>query len=339
VYTCLVVLANPTSSRQRVAALVQIPRGSIPVAGARPTHTIDVALEPYGTHGHEYSFYFPSPGRWTHFPVHVSRAGQIIAAAPPRALDVEAGGAAPDPRSWPYLSQRGTLDEVIAYLASANLAAIDLSRVAWRLRDRAAYLAILVALERRRAFDGDLWGYAFLHRDAPRMRAWLRADPDDHWLGKGDPGLDMIGLDGEDLGTYEHLELAPLVNARAHRLGPRLRILNDGLAAQYTKFLELVAHRPAPAPRDLVAAAHYLLAQDRVAPALAALARVDNTTLTSRMQYDYLAGYAACITGDLGRARELATCWRDHPVDRWRHRFGALAAMLDEIDGAAPANV
>ena len=68
VYTCLVVLANPTSSRQRIAALVQIPRGSIAVAGARPTQTIDVVLEPYGTHGHEYSFYFPAPGTWTALP-------------------------------------------------------------------------------------------------------------------------------------------------------------------------------------------------------------------------------------------------------------------------------
>ncbi|MEP6864044.1 MAG: hypothetical protein ABJE66_25675, partial [Deltaproteobacteria bacterium] len=63
VYTCLVVLANPTSSRQRIAALLQIPRGSIAVGGTRATQTIDIALAPYGTHGHEYSFYFPLPGR------------------------------------------------------------------------------------------------------------------------------------------------------------------------------------------------------------------------------------------------------------------------------------
>jgi hypothetical protein len=52
------------------------------------------------------------------------------------------------------------------------------------------------------------------------------------------------------------------------------------------------------------------------------------------MQHDYLAGYAACLTGELGRARQIAEHWRDHPVDRWRHRFGALAALLDEVDGA-----
>ena len=346
VYTCQVVLANPTSARQRVAALVQIPRGSIALAGARPTHTSDALLEPYGTHGHEVSFYVPAPGRWSHFPVHVSRSGQIVAAAPGRHLEVRADAAAPDAQSWPYLSQRGELAGVVAHLAAANLATTDVSRVAWRLRDRAAYDAILGALEARCAFDAALWGYALLHRDPPRIRTWLRARAAD--LAAAGPVLDMIepersetggsgprGIDAEDLGSYEHLELAPLINARAHRLGPRVRILNDGLAAQYTRFLDLVAHRRAPTPDDLLAATHYLLAQDRVPAALAALARVNPAAIAGRMQHDYLAAYAACLTGELGRARELATRWRDHPVDRWRLRFAALAAMLDEVDGAA----
>jgi hypothetical protein len=334
IYTCLVVLANPTSSRQRVSALVQIPRGSIAVGGARPTHTIDALLEPYGTHGHEVSFYFPAPGRWSHFPVHVSRAGQIVAAAPGRVLEVRAEAAAPDTGSWPYLSQRGALSEVLAFLAGANLAAVELPRVAWRLRDRGAYTAIVAALEARRVYEPTLWGYALLHGDAPRIRTWLRARAAE-LLGAG-PVLDMIDLDAEDLGSYEHLELAPLVNARAHRLGPRREILNDGLAAQYTRFLDLVAHRRAPTAEDLLAAAHYLFAQDRVAPALAVLARVDPGAIADRMQHDYLAGYAACLTGELGRAREVAARWREHPVDRWRSRFAALGQLLDELAGAAP---
>ncbi|MDX2091632.1 MAG: hypothetical protein SFX73_27475 [Kofleriaceae bacterium] len=337
VYTCQVVLANPTSSRQRIAALVQIPRSSLPVAGARPTQTIEVVLEPYGTHGYEYAFYFPAPGTWSHFPVHVSRGGSIVAAAPPRELEVVRGGAHLDPRSWPFVSQRAPLPEVAAYLLSANLAAIDLSRVAWRLRDRAAYDVILAALEQRKAFDPTLWGYALLHHDAPRLRAWLRAlGP--QLLGAG-PVLDMLGFDAEDVGVYEHLELAPLTNARAHRLGPKLRILNDGLAAQYTRFLELVAHRPAPGAEDLLAATAYLLAQDRIAAALDTFARIDASAVVDRMQYDYLSAYLACANGDLERARSLAARWRAHPVDRWRHRFAALAAMLEEIGGARPAIV
>ncbi len=345
VYTCQVVLANPSSARQRIAALIQIPRGSIAVGGAKATTTIDVALEPYGTHGHEVSFYFPHAGAapgaatgvWSHFPVHVSRSGAIVAAAPVRAIEVTSTAAAADPRSWPYLSQRGSVADVVAYLATANLAAIDLDKVAWRLRDRAAYTLIIEALEKRQVFSPTLWGYAWLHTDAPRVRAFLRSRI--AFINDPGPVLEMIDLDGEDLATYEHLELAPLVNARAHKLGPKLRILNDGLAAQYNRFLDLVAHRPVPTAKDLVGAAHYLFAQDRLELALAVLARVDATKLADRMQYDYLAAYAACVQGDVVRARSLVTPWNEHPVDRWRHRFGAMRSMLDEIDGAAPSMV
>jgi hypothetical protein len=345
VYTCQVVLANPTSARQRISALIQIPRGSIAVGGAKATTTIDVALQAYGTHGHEVSFYFPHAGAtpdattgvWSHFPVHVSRGGVIVAAAPVRALEVTSTAAAADPRSWPYLSQRGTLADVVAYLATANLAAIDLDKVAWRLRDSDAYRQILEALDKRQAFSPTLWGYAWLHADAPRVRAFLRS----RIALQNDPGpvLEMLDIDGEDLMTYEHLELSPLVNARAHKLGPKLRILNDGLSAQYNRYLDLVSHRPVPTAKDLVGAAHYLFAQDRLEAALAVFARVDPAKLADRMQYDYLAAYAACIHGDVARARSLVTPHRDHPVDRWRHRFGAMLSMLDEIDGAAPSIV
>ena len=362
VYVCQIVVANPSSQRQRVSALVQVPRGSIAVGGGKPTETLDVVLEPYGTHGREIAFYWPAAGAWSQFPVHVSRDGAIVAAATPRALEVHTGDAAPDRASWSYLSQRGTTGEVVAYLATANLAALELTRVAWRLRELAAYRAILGALEARRVYDETLWGYAFLHRDAPRIRTWLRA----YALGgslAGGPVLDMIGLDDEAIGRYEHLELAPLTNARAHRLGSKLKILNDGLARQYERFLALVAHRPAPTAEDLLAATHYLLAQDRIAPALATLARVDQTAppfggaaargqapggdasqLAERMQYDYLTGYVAAVTGDVPRAREVAARWaagesQGGLIDRWRHKFGALAQMLAELDGAATAAV
>src|SRR5207245_6500092 len=56
--------------------------------------------------------------------------------------------------------------------------------------------------------------------------------------------------------------------------------------------------------------------------------------VAERMQHDYLAAYAASLTGDTARAKELATRWRDLPVDRWRRKFDALAAMLDELAGA-----
>jgi hypothetical protein len=202
------------------------------------------------------------------------------------------------------------------------------------MRDMAAYSKILTELESRRAYDETLWSYAILHRDPRRLQIWLRA-LGDRLLAAG-PVLEMLRIDAEDLGAYEHLELAPLINARAHRLGRKLRILNDGLSAQYQRFLELVAHRPAPTSEDLLAAAHYMLAQDRVDETFALLRRVRRDQLADQMQHDYLAAYAACLEGNVGDARELAQRWREHPVDRWRNKFSAMVNMLDEVAGAAP---
>jgi hypothetical protein len=168
------------------------------------------------------------------------------------------------------------------------------------------------------------------------MRAWLRALGER--LLEAGPALDVLAIDAEELGYYEHLELAPLFNARAHMLGARLRILNDGLAAQYDRFLELVAHRAAPRDEDLLAATHYLLAQDRIDEGRAVFARIDRARLADRMQADYVDAYLACCDGDLARARTAISAWTDHPVDRWRQRFAAIAAMLDELAGRAPAS-
>ena len=335
VYACLVVLANPSSTRQRISALVQIPRGSIGVAGARATHTLDVVLEPYGTHGHEYAFYFPAPGTWSHFPVHVSRGGVIVAAAPPVTLEVITGGAPADTVSWAHVSQRGTLADVVALLAAENLATLDLERIAWRLKDRAAYDAILGALEARRAFHPTLWGYALLHRDLARVRTLLRVRAETLMAAGPVLAMSAVGLDAEDLGAYEHLELSPLVNARAHTLGGKLRILNDGLAAQYRRFLELVAHRPAPTGEDWLAAAAYMLTQDRTAAAQHALVQLGagGVPVVDRMQHAYLVAYAACLVGDVATARAWAEPFRGVPVERWRRRYDALLALLDEVTG------
>ena len=101
----------------------------------------------------------------------------------------------------------------------------------------------------------------------------------------------------------------------------------------------MIAHRSSPTSEDLLAGAAYLLAQDRYEPALSMLARIDAGKLADRMQYDYVTAYAACLVGDRARAGEIATRWRQLPVDRWQRRFGALAALISELGGAAPTIV
>lgn len=339
IYVTQVVVANPTGTQQRLSVLVQIPRGSVPTSAAKATRTHDVVLPPYAAHGIEVCFYFPRPGATSHFGAHVSKRGALIAAAAGATLQVVEASDAVDTASWGHLSQHGSLPEVLQILRTQNLGALDLSRIAWRMRELEAYRAILEVLEQRLAFDPTLWGYALWHGDRPRIRRWLRTQDR---LREAAPVIDaaLVELDAEQLELYEHLEFAPLINARAHRLGAKTKILNDGFAAQLTKFLELVAHRKAPTVDDHLVAAHYLFAQDRFDEGRAALDRaeaMDAAGHRSRMQLDYLRAYAACAAGELAVARSFAQRWIDQPVDRWRKRFAALLAMLDQAEGAAPS--
>ncbi len=338
IYACQVVVANPTGTQQRISTLVQIPRGAVPTSACKATRTYDVALPPYAAHGLEVAFYFPRPGSFTQFGAHVAKRGELIAAAPGTSLQVLAPGEVLEVTSWAHVSQRGSLEEVVEVLRTHNLGALELSKVAWRMREPAAYQAILGALEARLAYDATLWSYALLHGDRPRLRRWLRTQD----LSGAGPVIEaaLVELDAEQLETYEHLEYAPLINARAHRLGAKTKILNDGFAAQLRRFLELVAHRARPTVDDHLVAAHYLFAQDRFDDAHAQLSRAEALGVASHhsaLQRDYLLAYAACARGELAAARALAAPHLNQPVDRWRHRFTALTAMLDEVDGAAPA--
>ncbi|MBX3232244.1 MAG: hypothetical protein KIT84_18980 [Labilithrix sp.] len=330
VYRCLVVVTNPTSASEKLDVLMQIPKGALPVASGFLTRTVTVHLSPYGTQSLEYAFYFPLPGRFSHFPAHVTRGGALLVAAEARELEVVREPSTVDQASWSHVSQRGSLAEVLAFLEGANLGRVDLERVAWRMHDREAFTRVTELLAARRVYDDRLWAYALLHHDRGRAGEWLRHQED--FLREGGPELDGV-VDPVERAWFQHLEYAPLINARAHRLGAQRRILNDGLDAQYRAFLDVVAHRAKPASDALLAAAHYLLCMDRVEDAIALLDRVRPGEIEAKLQHDYLAAYVACYRGDLAAARRLATPWATVAIDRWRSRYGALVEMLDEVEG------
>jgi hypothetical protein len=335
VYQARIAVTNPTSAAQRLDLLLQIPRGAMPVASGFLTRTRHLHLAPYGTESITYAFYFPAPGRWGHFPAHVIRGGELAAFAEPSTLEVVREPTTADTASWAHVSQQGSLDEVLAFLDRENLGRIDLDRVAFRMRDRAAFTRITDRLAARHVYQDRLWAYALLHADRPRAAEWLRHQ--DGFLDLAGPALEggLVTLDPVERRRYQHLEYSPLINARAHQLGKRRRILNEALAAQYRAFLELTAHRPRPSDADLLVAAHYAFCLDRVEWALSLLDRVRPEALHTRLQYDYLAAYAACCRGDLAAARARISPWIDHPVDRVRFRALALATMLDEAEGRA----
>jgi hypothetical protein len=112
---------------------------------------------------------------------------------------------------------------------------------------------------------------------------------------------------------------------------------NQDLARQYSALLSRLGYHDTLDSADWLAVTYYLLLQDRIEDALAAFARVDAAAVTTKVQYDYLAAYLAFFTGDVQRARTIATARKDHPVPHWQQRFATVLAQLDEAEGKAPA--
>ncbi len=335
VYGTEVVVSNPTTQPRRLELLVQVPAGAIAVGGARATEGRDLRLGPLESARVEVLFTFPEPGDFALAPAQVARDGAALASADARTLHVVDEPTEVDETSWEHVSQNGTLEQVLGYLEGANVGALDLSRVAWRMRDRDAYTRLLGALRGRRVFDRTLWGYAIHQRDARGAAELLQMSDD--WLRGCGPVLDapLVRIDPVERRVYEHVEFDPLVNERAHPFGGARRVLNADVAAQLRRFLEVTAHRPRLSDDDRLEVTYYLLLQDRVEEALATFATVDRDAVEARMGWDSCAAYLAFFTDDRERARAIAEPYRDHPVARWRNRFRDVLAQLDEVEGAA----
>ena len=338
VYGAHVVVGNPGSSPIKVDLLTQIPRGALPVLGGKVTQSRYVRLAPYVTQQFEYHFYFPEPATnatsFPHFPAHASVAGKSAASA--RGLDfrVVRQLSRVDTASWEYISQQGTEAEVFTYLEQHNLARLDLEQVAWRSRNGVDFFRRMIAfLAQHHVWSEPHYRYAVVHNDAGALREWLR-HRDDFLAGCGGwLSTRLVSIDPIERRTYEHLEYSPLVNQRAHRVGPEHRIANPVIRAQYQQLLGILAYRPTLDPMDQLSLVYHLFLQDRIEEALARLKSISVESLPTRLQYDYFRCYAALYEEKLADARGIAARYSEHPVDRWRGLFAEVIAQLDEIEG------
>ncbi len=341
IYASQVVVTNPTSSAHRLDLLVQIPEGAVPVAGADYTKSHPLNLPAFSTERIETKFYFPSPSDadgFALYPVQVAKNEHILATGEARSLKVVDSLSDLDEASWDYLSQFGTEKQVLDFLAANNLHRLELSRIAWRARESVDFLRQATSLiGSRHAYDAILWSYGLHHNDTAIAREYLKHRDD--FLSRCGKTIEceLVSLDPVERHWHQHLDYAPLVNARTHRLGRENRILNNRFFAQYGGFLDLLAHKPALGAEDKLAVAAYLSLQDRVEEALAWLDSVPEAEVVSRVQYDYLRAYHAFHREDLASAKAVAAAYAEYPVDKWRASFAAVAAQVAEIEGADAA--
>ena len=335
-YGCQVVVTNPTSAKRVANVLLQVPAGAVPVQGGFWTRGVTVELQPYATAQLEYHFYFPKAGAFAHYPAHAAEKGKIAAAATAREFTVVDVPTAVDTTSWEIVSQQGSGQEVLDFLDRNNLHRLDLDKIAWRMKERGFFDAVLQRLRARHAWSDTLWSYAILHGDAAATREYLEHQP--AFLAQLGSHLrsPLVDVDPVVQKRIEQLELDPLVHQRAHQLGARRVRGNADLAAQYQKLMDVLGYKPTLSSEDRLAVTYYLLLQDRIEEGLAQFAQVRRDEVQETLQYDYLSAYLCFFTADTQKAREIAERYKDHPVLHWQKRFATVLAQLDEIDGKAP---
>jgi hypothetical protein len=333
VYGCQIVVTNPTPSRQRLSVLTQIPAGAIAVNNGQPTKTVWLDLEPYRTQIVDYQFYFPRAGQFDHFPVHVAKAEALVAMASPFHFNVVEKPTKLDTESWEYVSQNGSEADVLAFMNRENIHALDLEKIAFRMKDRVFFETVIHLVEERHAYHPTLWSYGLYHNMVPVAREYL-THVDQMVNECGGPIVSpLLVIDPVIRHQYEHLEYKPLINARAHALGQNRQIVNARFNEQYHHMLHNLTYRGKLSNEELLAVTYYLLLQDRVDEAQSTFAQIKADTLATRMQYDYCAAYLDMFTDDPRKVRALVATYSNHPVERWRNAFAAIRGQLDEIEG------
>jgi hypothetical protein len=295
-YGCRVVVTNVASAAQQTSLLLQVPVGSVPLRapyGARNgdvcslrTKTIFVSVAPYSTHVVEYFFYFPGTGSFGHYPVQVSKTFgadvRVIGSGAPAQLSVvPVLTTPPDTKSWEFVSQEGTDDEVLAFLAAPahNIHKyVSPVRVAFRCRNAGFFVRLTALLRSRSYYDQSIWSYALFALYSNDTTPLSAADA----AGVNKAAAEFLSHEqtlaaagassrvGPYLSSpflvrdahagvyneYQHLEYLPIINARAHSVNAadntgsggsngalsRARIQNKQLREQYTRFLQYLAY-------------------------------------------------------------------------------------------------
>src|SRR5262249_60443331 len=96
--------------------------------------------------------HLPRGGHFAHCPAHVAKNEALVAATKPTVFEVAETPSKPDAESWESVSQNGTPEQVLAYLNRENVHALDLEKIAFRMKDRAFFDSVLALLKARHAY-------------------------------------------------------------------------------------------------------------------------------------------------------------------------------------------
>ncbi len=331
-YGCQVIITNPTSSPGKLRMLIQIPGGALPLRKGFYSKSFPINIEPYQTLTREYYFFFPKPGLFESYPVQVSKDEKFLAEGTYLKFNVVRKLTKADKRSWEWISQEGTDDQVLEYLKNNNLHRLDLKKIAFRMKNKSFFQKTVKLLKELMIYDNTIWSYGIFHNDPEIIGEYL---PNTGFAKRCGYYIDspILKIDPFEMGLYEHLEYKPLINARVHMVGKKRKILNDRFFMQYTKFMKTLRYKAKPCSADFMEIVYYLLLQDRIDEALSFFKRIRYKEIDSQVQYDYAKTYLDFYLGSLKDVRKTAEKYAKYPVPGWQKRFKAALKILDKLEG------
>ncbi|TWU23348.1 hypothetical protein Pla52o_28840 [Novipirellula galeiformis] len=324
------VISNPTADPQIVEVFWQIPEGSLPLAGSQVTDSETITLEPFAVEAIEYQFYFPSIGKFPHYPATVARDGELLSRGSTRTFAVVDQATELTKISWEKVARSGTAAEISEFLASTNLHQLDWMLVAHRMSEADVYHAVTSVLESAHLAITELWAYSLTHRDEPAIENFLSLRED--LVQRVGPELDspLLHVNATDQRFHEMLEFAPLVRARIHRLGEDDEILNPTFLDHYRDFVRVLGFKKEVPQNETLALTYYLLIQNRIEEAIATFAKIERDSIATKLQFDYMDAYLAMHQGQYERAENIANRRTAEAVPRWQSRFSELANQLKQ---------
>jgi len=337
-YGAQVVVSNPSSSYQKLVVMYQIPEGSIPVNKGKYSEGIQISLKPFSTKAIEYFFYFPKVGNFSAYPVQVAADEKCIASTNTATFKVVQQLSQMNTRSWKYISQNGSNEDVLQYLKENNLNRLDLKKIAFRMKDRSFFHKVIGLLRSRQFFHSVIWSYGLYHQDQSVITQYLEQSSFASNCGMFIESP-LLTIRPVARNNYEHLEYAPFVNARVHQLGNRHSLLNERFFKQYNQFLTYLSYRPALNATDLMAITCYLFTQDRITQAIHFFNRIQRKDIDEKIQYDYIHAYVLMYQGKTSEAENVIRPYLDYPVVKWQNKFSSISSQINSIHGNTPTVV
>jgi len=276
----VVVVTNSTQDTMDIDLQIHVPQGSVAIQGTLSSAMIPLTLPAFSVKTHTFYFYFPTAGTFSHYPAHAFCDGQLLGfvSEGSRCLQAVDHFSVLNTQSWDYIASRATLEELLRYLERENLLEVNLSKIAWRCREKKAFAQIVQTLSRRCLFDGEIYGYALLHDEPFVIREcfpqWMTAKfgPEatklfvDTPLFIQDPFYSSIAL--------EQVDFYPLVHGRFHAVGERVTRQNSSLNRHYLAFLRYLVQKPERNDLDSLVLAYFLTLFGRLNEAAAVLQQV-----------------------------------------------------------------